>query len=534
MKKCRFFFASALTVFLATLAFYGVRPPLAQASPPLQAGPTELVYGETVDGQLGTDTPSAFYVFQAQTGDIVTITMISPDATLDPFLVLNDEAGTPLATDDNSGGGSAARLTFVIPETGRYEIQATNAGGDPAGDGANFSLNLTAAVDVAPSSGEGTIPANPPLATLQSGDGHLLKLTPGTSLRNTLDRESTLRLYWFQGEVGYQIDLQPDATSAFQPVYVLYDSGFTELARAEPGEPLRSLLPQTGLYFLTVSLPDAGSPGGDYSFLLNETSPTQNPGYIDIAYGESLRGTIDTTTPAVTYRFRGVAGTTVTIQMDNTGGDLDSYLYLLDGSNQLLYEDNDSGGQGNAKILYTLPADGVYLITATRMGQGQGTTTGSYTLQLESDTPASGITPSASPTVPPDYADFPTISYGDSVEGEISNSKYLDAYVFWGQEGNAIVAEMTSLNKDDPNGLDPLLILLDDQRIPLIENDDIVDGVERDSRVVFTLPQTGFYAIVATRFDQAEGASEGPYQLTLVASNLSSTQETPTAALAGT
>jgi hypothetical protein len=88
-------------------------------------------------------------------------------------------------------------------------------------------------------------------------------------------------------------------------------------------------------------------------------------------------------------------------------------------------------------------------------------------------------------------------------------------YVFRGMAGDPITIEMNSLNQEDPNGLDPYLILLDDGRIPLIENDDIVQGEIRDSHIEFTLPRTAYYAIVATRFDQEEGVTAGPYSLTL-------------------
>ena len=100
----------------------------AYAGPPQQDGMPELVYGQTIDGQLASEQPSMFYLFSAETGDVVTITMIATEGDLDPFLVLNDASRTPLSTDDNSGGGVNARLTFVIPAAGQYIIQATHAG----------------------------------------------------------------------------------------------------------------------------------------------------------------------------------------------------------------------------------------------------------------------------------------------------------------------------------------------------------------------------------------------------------------------
>ena len=133
-------------VVLATILLAGAVIP-AQAVPRGQdSEPVVLVYGQTVDGELGGDQPSAFFAFDALMNDVITITMIVTQGDLDPFIVLNDPAGTPLATDDNSGGDANARLTFVIPADGRYGIQATQAGGLFAEAGGGFSLNLTAAV----------------------------------------------------------------------------------------------------------------------------------------------------------------------------------------------------------------------------------------------------------------------------------------------------------------------------------------------------------------------------------------------------
>ena len=148
------------------------------------------------------------------------------------------------------------------------------------------------------------------------------------------------------------------------------------------------------------------------SFLSRASIPAESESFIDIAYGESQRGNIDANVPAVTYRFSGSAGDVVTITMSRAGGDLNSYLYLLDGQGQLLFEDNDSGGDnGDARITFTLPADGVYLIVATRLGQAQGTTSGSYLLRSGVGCGAaaahSEVEEETEPVLPPDYVPFP-------------------------------------------------------------------------------------------------------------------------------
>lgn len=512
-------------VVCAVVLVMGWAGPFAAASPVRQDDLIPLVYGQTVDGQINTDQPSMFYVFEGAANDVITVTMVVTGGNLDPFLVLNNADRVPLTTDDNSGGNANARLAFVIPTAGRYIIQATHAGGIPPEGGGMFTLNLTAALDSGVPTTEPTQAATPiptpptsDIPTTQGDSTRLARLEPGSTVRDSLDRQAALRLYWLEAEDGDQIAVTPEQLADFQPLMVLYNAAFAEQARGAPGAGIRTILPEAGIYFLAVSLPDTGSAGGGYGFIFDQTiNPATAENYIDMAYGESQRGNIDANVPAVTYRFFGSASDAVTITMSRAGGDLNSYLYLLDGAGQLLFEDNDSAGtnNGDARITYTLPVEGPYLIIATRLGQAQGTTSGSYLLELDSEAEPPTVVEESEPVLPPDYAPFPILAYGDTVEGELSSAKFMDIYVFLGNRDDPVTVELTSLNSEEANGLDPLLVLLDDQRIPLAENDDIVDGVERDSQLEYTLPRTAYYAIVATRFDQDAGVTAGPYELTL-------------------
>jgi hypothetical protein len=116
-----FRFAMRLFV-LGTIMLGWVGAPV-MASPDQQGDLIPLVYGQTVDGAIDTIQPSVLYEFQATAGDVITVTMIVTGGDVDPFLVLNTADRVPLTTDDNSGGGVNARLTFVIPTDGAYIIQ---------------------------------------------------------------------------------------------------------------------------------------------------------------------------------------------------------------------------------------------------------------------------------------------------------------------------------------------------------------------------------------------------------------------------
>ena len=85
------------------------------------------------------------------------------------------------------------------------------------------------------------------------------------------------------------------------------------------------------------------------------------------------------------YTFSGTAGETVRILMES--GVVDSVLYLTGPDNELLAQDDNSGGSNNAAIpsltnFFTLPSTGTYTIEATSFSLGV------FTLRLLGSTPA--------------------------------------------------------------------------------------------------------------------------------------------------
>jgi hypothetical protein len=308
-----------------------------------------------------------------------------------------------------------------------------------------------------------------------------------------------------------------------QPLLVLFNARFTEIVRGVGGSPLSASLPADDLYFIAVAAPDALSPGGNYAITLSSgasagSSPTVastprdvQPGQNTISFGERVRGTISASASAFTFQFSGSAGDNITINMARAGGDLDSYLFLLDsGGVALVEDDNSGGGNGDAAISASLPADGDYLILATRLNQDAGTTSGAFLLSLASDTqPIAVAPPPTSGSGTGALAGLPEINPGDSVTGSISNQVFFNPYVLRATAGEEIVITMEAVED-----LDPLVILLADNQEPLAENDDVDDG-NQDSRLEFTIPETGSYVIVASRFEQEAGTTTGAYTLTV-------------------
>jgi hypothetical protein len=93
----------------------------------------------------------------------------------------------------------------------------------------------------------------------------------------------------------------------------------------------------------------------------------------DAAGALTLKGELDATVPTLIYQIRLKAGVTYVIDMVSPDPKaLDPYLVLQDAERMTLAEDNDSGGNLNARIMFRAPADGVYRLRATSFNGGRG------------------------------------------------------------------------------------------------------------------------------------------------------------------
>ncbi len=502
-----------VVVITLLLAFSGILP--AFAMPHRQAPPEPIAYGDTVTGSISEIQTEARYVIEAAQGDRLVALASTTTGDLDPLLNLTSVEGTLLASDDNGGGGTIAQITFVVPASAAYLIVVTRS---PEGTGnttGDFQLTVTNAT--APIATESATPVENPIPTVSTTPNNvrLQLLQSGTPTQGSVDTNSTFNLYWFEGTAGQEVSFSPDTTSPLQPLLVLYRADFTEVLRAQPGQVLNATLEDNSIYFVAAAQVEPGS-SGDYAFTFDNGTGNAGPA-IDrdfLLYGQNISGSVSNTTPTTRFRFRAEAGDAVTINMNAISGDLDSYLLLVDSSGTTIAENDNSGGNGDAQISVTMPTSGEFFIITTRLGQAQGVTTGEFLLALISDAPPR-LPQATPPTLPTEYAEFPRLTYGESAEGEVSNAVFLTVYVFEGRAGDNVNIVMQATG----GNLDSYVVLLDDGRIPLKDADDISE-TNKNAQLQFTLPRDAFYAIVATRFDQGEGTSEGTFELTLdLASN---------------
>lgn len=502
------------------------------AAPRRQSPPVPIQYGQTVEGSIDETQTSVSYVFDAAAGDQINAVLTVTSGNLIPGLTLTTFNGTLLTTNDNSVATNIISVSYVIPAQGAYLLNVTAAAGSGAGTTGIFQLTLAQGIiaSTPPDSTEAAetpigvpttdtvieeteIPSVSPTSSIPAAisDDRLQVIRIGTSVSATLGEGNNFNLYAFEGRAGQSINVASTNTG-FQPLLVLYQSDFTELFRSQPGTALNTALPQDGLYFIAAAVLQDGD-GGVYGFNLSERGASTTDSTLStsdtLAYGDTANGAISNTVPLQRYRFQGAAGDIVTITMSAVSGDLDSYLLLADTSGtSIAQNDNVIEGTTDAELTVTLPEDREYFIIATRRGQEQGITAGNFILTLASDSPPR-VLPSGSGQLPAEFEGLPQLNYGQSIGGEINNAAFINFYVFYGEQGDHV-----EINMESTSTLDPLLILLDDGRIPLAEHDDLTD-TNKNSLIEFQLPRTGYYAVVATRFDQAEGLSQGTYELSL-------------------
>lgn len=116
------------------------------------------------------------------------------------------------------------------------------------------------------------------------------------------------------------------------------------------------------------------------------TGGIPNPGAIgQIAFGTNVQGRLETGdqrmndgTFADVWQFQGQAGQRVTIELRSE--EFDTYAQLLDAAGNRLAEDDDSLGDFDSKIEFTLPASGTFQIVVNNFNEDRRA--GIYTLSL--------------------------------------------------------------------------------------------------------------------------------------------------------
>lgn len=366
----------ATSLNLSETGGYSLR--MEQGPPPIAA--QGIAIGDTVQGQLtesdgksAGDARADAYRFQGREGQRIRIDMSSGD--FDTYLELFDGNRVSLAEDDDGGPeGTDSRVTFTLPRSGDYIIEA-RAFSDATGD---YELAIS---EVQPDKAPETLAFG---ATIQG------EVTEEDS-RDDDDRG--FDAFTFSGREGQRI--QATMRSGDFDTYLQVGKAggeFEALATDDDGlregtdSRLTFTLPEDGEYVLRAS--PLGSDGkGLYSLELIDRGPQPKPGSVLI--GSTARGTL-TENDATSEDNSHYDGYRITVREDEklvitmVSNEVDSVILVgrekADGSFEVLASDDDGLSDTHAKLEWTAPDDGTYEIRAGAYQQGQ---TGSYALMVE-------------------------------------------------------------------------------------------------------------------------------------------------------
>lgn len=342
---------------------------------------TVLEYGDSILGRISHEQPLLFYFLRAQRGDFINVSLRRISGNLDPRVDLATPDGLVLASNDDDpnaeGTLDAGISNYLIEESGVYLILATRFG-DNAGD---TEGGFVLSVDVTP---PGALGDRLDMARL---------IDYGMTLTGELSDAVPVRYFRFEARRGDVITATlANESGNLDPVLRLLDANQIELAQDDNSGDGRDArisaftLPRTGQYYLLATRfgGDDGQTQGEFSLELNGRPGVVGGRALEIAYGTSVSGQLDSTRVLEEYVFFGQEGDVITISMERVSGNLDSLLTLYDSDRKQLAFDDDGGGNQNSRIeQFILPRDDMYILVASRYERETGTTNGAYILSLE-------------------------------------------------------------------------------------------------------------------------------------------------------
>ena len=211
-----------------------------------------------------------------------------------------------------------------------------------------------------------------------------------------------------------------------------------------------------------------------------------------VQFGVPALGTLTNRDFQHAYYFEGRAGDTVRITMREDSSELDAYLVLMTVGGERLAENDDAAGT-DAAIEIALPADGVYIIVATRFLEAEGFSSGDYALTVTSSSQPGG--------------DGSILAYGSVTSDRVSGIDPRRFYTFRGRAGDVVAVRLAH----EP-GLTPLQIEIKDLRLDrLAVSEESVGG---QAALTVQLPEDGEYRIVVFRQRTRDRDNE-TYTLTL-------------------
>jgi hypothetical protein len=371
----------------------------------------EAEYNQSYPNFISENIPIRYYRLRGKAGERVTIRMEATGESifLDPYIILADANFNELIFNDNVSASRNSQIAqFRLPADGDYYILASRAGLASGRTVGSYELAITVGELkletgrlTATLTWEGDADLNlfvrtPQLDTISwsnptEPEGGILQIDSNTRCETPTDQPIE-HIYWPETVPGdYTVWVWYQRTcSDVSPVRFtlrLAVDGETVLNASSTPEQVLVLQPQERFESILRISADGSAAVVNFGSI-SSPSPQQiasQGGDIFISnYNQPQTGTISESIFAQFYQFEGVAGQRFRITVERITGDLDPMVFLLDSRDNQLASDDDSAGNGNARIEeYTLTETGRFVIAVSRYGLRDGTTVGDYRLSIE-------------------------------------------------------------------------------------------------------------------------------------------------------
>jgi hypothetical protein len=281
-----------------------------------------------------------------------------------------------------------------------------------------------------------------------------------------------------------------------------------------PGSP--SLMSATDLRVMDIlgwTPTGSGPPPASTDDFANSLADASHP-FGQIAVGGSASGNLELAGDRDWFRIQLSAGTNylITLQgLHGGGGTLeDPYLRLHDASGALLAQNDDIVDRVNrdSQLSFTAPTGGTYYVEAGAFNDSySGTYKASLAATVTADDFANGLADSSHP--------LGQIAVNASISGSLESAGDRDWFRIQLSAGATYAINLQGQHAGGGTLEDPFLRLHDATGLLVAQNDDIVDGINRDSQLSFTAPAGGTYYLEAGAFDDSY---TGSYRLSVAAS----------------
>ena len=332
---------------------------------------TLLVPPAHVPGEVVRGGDLVLYTLQATQGSTYVLETSQSGASpiADSYLTIYDQNATALASDDDSGAGAQAMLTFTAPYTGAYVVEIRGYNRQQTG---TFELDAQEAVGGGPC----------------DGSGIMLQGTQGVIAFSDTPYANSVRCSWSVAcPVGQQATIMLtnlDTENNYDWVSV-YDGADA-----------------TGSQLMHVSgtnIPDPVTVTAARAFVQFTTDGSVTRGGFDARYSCAPAGGTGGCTP-IRVDTRAVQGTVTSdgrnslpaaYCLDAEGGQTyeltvelltlrDSVMSIVDATGAEIERNDDDGGSLASHIIWTAPATGTYTVNV----DGFGGQTGDFSLEVTS------------------------------------------------------------------------------------------------------------------------------------------------------